>query len=95
MRSINGPSQPPIDILLYYPQDKRFYGVEVKYFRSEGGPENYYAGINEALSLLTYGVDYAYLYHVFDPSLKDEACRRQVGFTLKVLKITPMRIQGL
>ena len=89
MRGVNGPGQPPIDILLYNPKDRRFHGIEVKYFRREGGPESYYAGVDEALALLAYGVDYAYLYHIFDPNLKDENCMRQANFTLKILKATP------
>jgi len=95
MRNLNSPGQPPIDILLYNPKDRRFHGIEVKYFRCEGGPENYYAGIDEALALLAYGVDYTYLYHIFDPNLKDENCIRQANFTLKILKTTPCGYRAL
>jgi len=68
------PLQPDIDLLYATKNHPRhLVGVEVKYLsklKAEVIPktasdEGYYAGLGQALSLLSCGVDFAYLWHVF------------------------------
>lgn len=65
--------QPDIDVLWYDPEKEELNGVEVKCFRPTLHkeeiiltPKSYYVGLDEAVALLNYGVDHAWLFHVFD-----------------------------
>jgi len=70
------PLQPDIDILYTKIEDKPktpLFGFEVKLFSNlkknvmpkSSENKGYYAGLEQTLSLLTYGLDYASLWHVF------------------------------
>lgn len=69
--------QPQIDLLLEaYTFDPHPYGnvllcgIEVKYFEKSDGSFNwpFYAGIDEAIATLNYGLDGSALWHVFSPT---------------------------
>ena len=78
---IGHPLQPDIDMLYAIKRGEGYelVGVEVKVLELSRGREvpyiprsrdkrGFYAGLDEALALLTWGVDYAYLWHiVWDP----------------------------
>jgi len=69
------PMQPDIDVLWYDPKEDSLNGVEVKYLRITSKmeetlqPKSYYAGLDEAIALLNFGVDKAWLFRVFDPNV--------------------------
>jgi hypothetical protein len=79
IRKHRHPLQPDIDLLYGNVVDEKrqspMTGVEIKLFSRFRGPlgalipkttsyEGYYAGLDEAISLLTMGVDFVYLWHV-------------------------------
>jgi hypothetical protein len=97
------PLQPNIDVLWYDQKADELNGVIVRYFRQPAEtvtrnafkscqlkPSRYYAGIGEALAILNYGVDYSWLFHVFD----DNVCNQLAEFTYnsaaKLLSLTPI-----
>lgn len=84
--NIKHPFHPDIDVL---PWAKQYAGKpdimasEVKYFRLREGAvyPNIYEGLGEALMLLTYGVDYVSLWHLFDPEIPSETVSRYRDLT--------------
>ena len=88
--SIKHPFHPDIDVLFW---DKQYSGEptirasEVKYFRlREGGVyPNLYEGLGEALMLLTFGVDFVCLWHLFDPEIPSEIVSRYRDLTQSLI----------
>jgi len=70
------PGQPDIDLVFwnsnFRSSDPTIYAAEVKYFRNRKGKINYsfYAGLDEALALLTFGFDFICLWHFFDEGVE-------------------------
>ena len=75
---LRGVGLPDIDLLLK--EGDELVGVEVKYIGEEKGAK-FYLGLDEALALLFYGVDRAYLLHAY-PTRVDE--------TLELVDILPV-----
>ena len=74
-RGIGLKLQPQIDILLEaetYQKSRQtiLCGIEVKYFEKAGSRFNwsFYAGIDEAIATLNYGLDHSALWQIFSPS---------------------------
>ena len=91
--SIKHPFHPDIDILFWakeYTGEPIIQAVEVKYFRlKEGGVyPNIYEGLGEALMLLTFGVDYVCLWHLFDPEIPSEIVSRYRDLTQNLVSDT-------
>jgi len=84
--NIKHPFHPDIDVLLWakeYSGEPAIMAAEVKYFRLKEGAvyPNIYEGLGEALMLLTYGVDYVSLWHLFDPEIPSETVSRYRDLT--------------
>lgn len=84
-RRVQGLGLPDIDVLV---EAGELVGYEVKYFPTREAVKPY-EGVGEALALLLYGVDRAYLLHVFDSGIGGEAgrARNQVGKLVGLLPI--------
>lgn len=78
MKEFMHPLQPDVDLLYGIQEEGKsrgpLTGIEVKIFKYQRGKptpkttfprRGYYSGIDQALSLLTFGFDYVYLWHVF------------------------------
>jgi len=84
--NIKHPFHPDIDILLWakqYSGEPAIMAAEVKYFRLREGAvyPNIYEGLGEALMLLTYGVDFVSLWHLFDQEIPSETVSRYRDLT--------------
>lgn len=84
--SIQHPFHPDIDVLFWkkeYSGEPVIRASEVKYFRLKEGAmyPTIYEGLGEALMLLTYGLDYVYLWHLFDPEIPSETVSRYRDLT--------------
>lgn len=53
-------------------------------------PSKYYAGVGEALAVLNYGLDYSWLFHVFDDNVSEQLAEFAYNSALKVLSFTPI-----
>ena len=53
-------------------------------------PSKYYAGIGEALAILNYGVDYSWLFHVFDDNVSNQLAEFAYNSAAKLLSLTPI-----
>jgi len=84
------PLQPDIDILCARFEDgpkTPLFGVEVKLFSNfkqivmpkSSENKGYYAGVEQTLSLLTYGLDYASLWHVFLVPLEEWEKKKEMN----------------
>lgn len=83
---IKHPFHPDIDVLFWakkYSGEPDIMASEVKYFRLKEGAvyPNIYEGLGEALMLLTYGIDYVSLWHLFDPEIPSETVSRYRDLT--------------
>jgi len=73
--------QPQIDILIEATQpkgiEKLICGIEVKYFEKTKNRFNwsFYAGLDEAIATLNYGLHHAALWHVFFPTITKKELR--------------------
>lgn len=79
LKQYNNPLQPDIDLLYCHNLDNKLQsplvGAEIKLFSKRTGygkviPKTsswagYYAGLDEAIALLNFGIDYVYLWHLF------------------------------
>lgn len=79
LKELKNPLQPDIDLLYCqkegYKLQSPLSGVEIKLFSKTSGYDNivprtsswagYYAGLDEAIALLNFGLDYVYLWHLF------------------------------
>jgi len=90
------PLQPDIDILFYDNREKCLHAVELKYFAPYKGRTrlSYYEGIDEALALLLYGVDYAHLWHFFIRDVPDTAYHYS-EIVLRYAKAVKNLVEGL
>jgi hypothetical protein len=84
--NVKHPFHPDIDILFWlkkYTGEPLIHATEVKYFRLKKGIvyPNIYEGIGEACMLLTFGVDYVNLWHLFDPEISSETISRYRDIT--------------
>ena len=84
--NIKHPFHPDIDVLFWakeYSGEPFIMASEVKYFRLREGAvyPNLYEGLGEALMLLTFGVDYVSLWHLFDPEIPSETVSRYRDLT--------------
>jgi len=52
-------------------------------------PKSYYRGVDEALALLNYGVDHAWLIHIFDTGIWDLG-EGYASWSLKIIQYTPL-----
>ena len=88
------PMQPDIDVLWYDPKEDSLNGVEVKYFRVTSKmertlqPKSYYAGLDEAIALLNFGVDKAWLFHVFDRNVPVNLALNYTKYMKKLAEMT-------
>lgn len=82
---IKGSHLPDID-LLYIDKGNELIAIELKYLKYPIQTK-FYLGIDEALALLLYGVDYVYLLHVFDEKTTT------IPLTLALLKDIPIGYQ--
>lgn len=79
-RNIKHPGQPDMDVVFWKTKTPKeaeptIFAAEVKYFRptkQDIYPKVFYAGLDESEILLTYGFDYVFLWHFFDPEVKEE-----------------------
>jgi hypothetical protein len=68
--------QPDIDLFFWNGEgpSATLFAAEVKYFRGRPDkkvyPNSFYAGLDEALALLTFGFDAVFLWHFFDPNVE-------------------------
>jgi len=68
--------QPDIDLFFWKGEgpSATLFAAEVKYFRArpdgEVHPNSFYAGLDEALALLTFGFNAVFLWHFFDPNVE-------------------------
>jgi hypothetical protein len=53
-------------------------------------PSRYYAGIGDALAILNYGVDYSWLFHVFDDNVSNQLAEFTYDSAAKLLSLTPI-----
>lgn len=95
--SIKHPFHPDIDILFWtkeYSGEPDIIASEVKYFRLKKGAvyPTIYEGLGEALMLLTYGVDYVCLWHLFDPEIPSEIVSRYRDLTENLVSGTYLPI---
>jgi len=84
--NIKHPFHPDIDVLFWakeYSGEPVIMASEVKYFRLREGAvyPNLYEGLGEALMLLTFGVDFVSLWHLFDPEIPSETVSRYRDLT--------------
>ena len=87
--------QPQIDLLfeartIKSPFEKIMCGVEVKYFKKQNNKFNwpFYAGIDEAIATLNYGLDRSALWQVFSPSTsKNDLDRYGASFWVHLRKL--------
>jgi len=91
--NIKHPFHPDIDILFWakeYSGEPDIIASEVKYFRLKKGAvyPNIYEGLGEALMLLTFGVDYVCLWHLFDPEIPSETVSRYRDLTQNLVSDT-------
>jgi len=91
--SIKHPFHPDIDILFWpkkYSGEPDIHGVEVKYFRLKESIvyPNIYEGLGEAMMLLTYGLNYSCLWHLFDPEIPSEIVSRYRDLTQNLVADT-------
>jgi len=98
--SIKHPFHPDIDVLFWYREysgEPDIYGVEVKYFRVREGAvyPNIYEGLGEAMMLLTFGVDHASLWHLFDPEIPSEIITRYRDLTQNLVANMPINYRSL
>jgi len=69
--------QPDVDLFFWdwEATSARLFAGEVKYFREKPNkkvyPNNFYAGLDEALALLTFGFDAVFLWHFFDEDVPE------------------------
>jgi len=86
LKAMKHPLQPDIDLLVEdYKDGNRLTGFEIKIvrwhpssFRKIAPRARLYTGLDQALSLTTYGLDYVCLWHIFVPSM---AAYRKAAFT--------------
>ena len=91
--SIKHPFHPDIDVLFWakqYSGEPAIRASEVKYFRLRENAvyPNLYEGLGEALMLLTFGVDYVCLWHLFDPEIPSEIVSRYRDLTQNLVSDT-------
>ena len=84
--SIKHPFHPDIDVLIWlrkYSGEPKVIGSEVKYFRMRNDTvyPNIYEGLGEAMMLLTFGLDFVCLWHIFDPEIPSEIVSRYRDLT--------------
>ncbi|MGQ9461422.1 MAG: hypothetical protein ACUVRA_09390 [Candidatus Bathyarchaeaceae archaeon] len=94
------PVQPKIDVLWYDPSKDELNGIRIEYFREipwtdELIPPYYYAGVGEALAMLNYGLDYAWLFHVFDGNMNKQAAELASNSAAKILTFTPIAYMAI
>lgn len=53
-------------------------------------PSHYYAGISEALAMLNYGLDYSWLFQVFDDNVNNQLAELASNSAARVLVFTPI-----
>jgi hypothetical protein len=87
------PFHPDIDVLYWskkYIGEPLIYASEVKYFRLKDDSvyPNIYTGLGEALMLLSFGVDYVSLWHLFDPEIPSETVSRYRDLTQSLVTDT-------
>jgi len=88
--SIKHPFHPDIDVLFWkkeYSGEPVIRASEVKYFRMKGDTvyPTIYEGLGEALMLLTFGVDFVCLWHLFDPEIPSEIVSRYRDITQNLI----------
>jgi hypothetical protein len=98
--SIKHPFHPDIDILFWskeYSGEPAIYGVEVKYYRIRDNAvyPNIYEGLGEAMMLLTFGINSASLWHLFDPEIPSEIVTRYRELTQNLVSHSPINYQSL
>lgn len=91
--SIKHPFHPDIDVLYWlkkYSGEPMIYTSEVKYFRLKNGTvyPTIYEGLGEALMLLTFGVDFVSLWHLFDSEISSETVNRYRELTQNLVSYT-------
>jgi hypothetical protein len=102
LKELKNPLQPDIDLLYCqkdgYKLQTPLSGVEIKLFSKTSGYDKivprtsswagYYAGLDEAIALLNFGLDYVYLWHLFVfPSNQFEKLSKKYGsdFAKKII----------
>lgn len=95
--SIKHPFHPDIDVLFWdteYSGEPKITGVEVKYFRLKNKDvyPNIYEGLGEAMMLLTFGLNYVCLWHLFDSEIPSETLSRYRDLTQNLISATNMPI---
>jgi len=100
--SIKHPFHPDIDVLYWsrqYTQEPEIFAAEVKYFRLKDGNvyPTIYEGLGEAMMLLTFGLNYVGLWHIFDPEIPSETVSRYRDLTQNLINDTssPINYQSL
>ncbi len=53
-------------------------------------PSHYYAGISEAIALLNYGLDYSWLFQVFDDNVNNQLAELASNSAARILAFTPI-----
>jgi hypothetical protein len=91
--SMKHPFHPDIDVLYWskqYTQEPQIFAAEVKYFRLRDGNvyPTIYEGLGEAMMLLTFGLDYVSLWHLFDPEISSEVVSRYRDLTQNLITDT-------
>lgn len=91
--SIKHPFHPDIDVLYWlreYKGEPIIFASEVKYFRLKNDIvyPTIYEGLGEAMMLLTFGFDYANLWHFFDPQIPSETVARYRDLTQNLVSDT-------
>jgi hypothetical protein len=91
--SIKHPFHPDIDVLYWskqYTQEPEIFAAEVKYFRLKDGNvyPTIYEGLGEAMMLLTFGLNYVSLWHLFDPEIPSETVNRYRDLTQNLISDT-------
>ena len=91
--TIKHPFHPDIDVLYWckkYTQEPQIFAAEVKYFRLKDGNvyPTIYEGLGEAMMLLTFGVNYVSLWHLFDPEIPSEIVSRYRDLTQNLINDT-------
>lgn len=84
--SIKHPFHPDIDVLFWarkYSGEPKIFASEVKYFRLRNDIvyPAIYEGLGEAMMLLTFGLDFVCLWHIFDPEIPSETVSRYRDLT--------------
>ena len=98
--SIKHPFHPDIDVLFWdkeYSGEPSIYGVEVKYYRvrEDAVYPNIYEGLGEAMMLLTFGVNHASLWHLFDPEIPSEIITRYRDLTQNLVANMPINYRSM